>query len=136
MEYWYRYDDACYAAPIDEFGDRFGNSAVYVKLTKYPVIKHTAKGVWLSLIYFNKDYYNSVSDYIFRMNEKRFVLLNARKKFACPTIELAKESFIARKNRQISIHSAHVRTAELAKKIVLRNNGEYITKEDYMDHFK
>jgi len=39
---------------------------------------------------------------------------HARKKFACSTLELAKESFIARKKRQAQIHTARANQAKRA----------------------
>ena len=41
-------------------------------------------------------------------NDKKFVLLDARKKFACENIELAKESFLRRKARQIKFLNAYI----------------------------
>jgi len=82
-EKWYRYEGirSCYTNEYDEvFMTRPA-----VKLVEMEVVSHTPKGVWLKLYP---------------------VLKSARKRFACPTIEEAKESFIARKRKQISIHQA------------------------------
>jgi len=95
---WYRYEDTRHAH-IDEYDNVVGT---YVKLylRSYRVSKVTPKGVWLS--------------YIFVGGVCRFVLLDARKRFAHPTKEQALESFKARKAKQIRIlekQLEHVRSA-------------------------
>ena len=50
--------------------------------------------------------------WISNYGEKRFVLDNARKKFAAKTKRVALESFIARKKRQAAIYSSRCRAAE------------------------
>ena len=95
VEYWYRYYDFRYAAPIScgEYDEEvIGTSTAAVHLEKFEVIKHTPKGVWINM----------------GLGDKKFVLKCARKRFACPTIEEAKESFLARKKRQLRIHQARV----------------------------
>lgn len=94
-EKWYRYEDRVFAAPIDESGRACGHSTVRVHLRALPVLRRTKRGVWLD-------------DY----GTPHFVLADARKRYACPTIEEAKESFLARKNRQASILRARVRQAD------------------------
>lgn len=79
----YRYTDTLYSSGDDEYG---WNTYIRVHLNKYPIIKKTDKGIWLD-----------------NFGSKRFVLLAARKKFACLTIEEALASYKARKNRQIKI---------------------------------
>ena len=96
-EVWYRYEDRRYAEPVDEWGDSYGTGRLEVNLIKIPVRKHTPKGVWLGW-----------------SAPGRFVLTSARKRYACPTAEEAKESFIARKKRQASIYRARLRDAEEA----------------------
>jgi hypothetical protein len=98
---WYRYTDTQYAAPLDENEHPMGLGDVAVSLQEYRVIKETPKGVWVQ-------YGNSL------FKEKRFVLRTARKRFAYPTKELAKESFIARKEAQIRINKDQIRRAEQA----------------------
>lgn len=104
MELWFRYEDVQYAAPLDEFDRPCGTGQLLVELRKYEVLSHTAKGVWLRL----------------RSGDKRFVLADARKQFACPTQELAKASFIARKQRQIRIYTARLNQAKKAISIAER----------------
>lgn len=102
-ECWYRYDDYSEAVGgigVDGDWEYAGYSRTKLRLTKYPVIKHTPKGVWL-------DNYGT----------KRFVRREAIKRFACPTEEEALESFIARKARQVSILTSQLEQAKKAKKM-------------------
>jgi len=82
MKTLYRYDDLCYAVgPLDLY-----STNIKVILQEFPITKTTPKGVWIN-----------------NLGIPRFVLLNAYKRFACPTKEEALESFMARKTRQIKI---------------------------------
>lgn len=93
-EVYYRYEDVRYAPPADECGERYGIGDLKVELRKFDVKKHTPKGTVIN-------YYN----------QRKFILREANKHFACPTIEEAKASFIARKKRQASIHRARYEQA-------------------------
>lgn len=87
-EIWYRFDYILSSnISIGVCADIIYNIPdINITLSKYPVIKHTNKGVWLNVY-----------------GTKRFVLNDSVKKFACPSKYLAKKSFLARKNRQVSI---------------------------------
>ena len=106
LGYWYRYDDAP-SASLDEWGD-YTFSVMYVRLSGYRVLKLTPKGAWLNMGY----------------PEKRFVLKDANKRFACPTVEEAKASYIARKRKQIRIYTARITSAQRGIEI-LENNIRY-----------
>ncbi len=110
-EVWYRYEDARYAAPVDEFDRPIGSGELKVHLRQYEVIRHTPKGVWL----------RGARSGPWDFRDGRFVLKDARKRFACPTIDEAKQSFIARKQRQARIHRARVNQAEEAIRLVLKD---------------
>lgn len=69
---WYRYYD------------HRGSYGFEVVLEKVPVVKETPKGVWLD-------------DY----GQKKFCLKDARRRWAYPTVELAKNSFEIRKRKQL-----------------------------------
>jgi hypothetical protein len=86
VEYWYRFDDLR------------GTERVRVSVTKYPVLRHTPKGVWLDI----------------GGGRERFVLKRGRKRFACPTQDAAMESFKARKERQRKILMAQLQGVEAA----------------------
>lgn len=83
MEIYYRYS---------EFRT---SESMSLHLETFEVLKYTQRGVWL-------DYYGG---------GKKFVLNEARKRFACPTKEEALESFRARKKRQIKILKAQLHSA-------------------------
>ena len=101
-EFLYRYTDYTVSIGTDEFGESLGGSRVEVGLYKYKVLKWTPKGAWISL-------------YEIIPHDRKFVLLTARKKFACKTIEEAKESFVARKKAQIRILKANIAEEALLK---------------------
>lgn len=95
-ETWYRITDGCYAT-MDEFDSPVGGGRVYVSTHAYPVTRRTPRGVWLDC-----------------HGVPRFVLANARKRFACPTREEAMASFRARKQRQVTLLRNQLRRVEQA----------------------
>lgn len=98
-EIFYRYEDVQYAPTLNEYDEPVrGSGLLRVHLREYKVIKHTPCGVQLDI--------------------GRFVNTQRRKQFAHATKEAAKESFIARKERQASIHQARVNRAEKAIRII------------------
>lgn len=101
-EVWYRVEDRLSSGgSLDVHGEYVpGGSYVTVQVVKFPVIKNTPEGAWLRV-----------------GGERRFVLREARKRFAAPTVELALESFIARKTRQVGILEAQARNARRAIEI-------------------
>lgn len=101
----YRYEDVAVSTGYDEWGYSSG-SRVELYLREYPVLRETPKGVWISL---SCGEFHALGDQC-----ERFVLLGARRRFACPTREEALDSFLARKRRQLSIHKARIRHVESA----------------------
>lgn len=93
----YRFEEAIYSPGVDDFDDPLPGYTMEVHLHKFPIERRTPKGVWIR-----------------GWGGMRFVLLSARKRYACPTIEEALESFQARKNRQIKILKGQLQRAELA----------------------
>lgn len=89
---WYRIQDVRYAAPVDEFGRSCGEGTSAVNLYEHYVTKVTPKGVWL--------------------DRHIWVRSDARKRYACPTLKEAYESFMARKRRQRSIIEYQLRRIE------------------------
>jgi|GEM_PF-5104034 len=67
---------------FDEFSTCDG---VRIYCTSYQIVKRTPKGAWINLWY----------------GKNKFVLADARKRWACPCRESAMESFRARKTKQI-----------------------------------
>ena len=103
----YRYQEQSYSNGVDQFDNPLPGYKLKIELHTYRIIRETPKGVW-------------INDY----GKDRFVLLTAKKKFACRTKEEALESFIARKNRQIGILSAQLEKAKLAKRFAKNNQIE------------
>lgn len=106
-EIWYRYTDIRYAAPLDEYETPSGPGRLEVRLDTFAVIKTTAKGVWLAPV---------IGDFV--CSDRRFVLREATKRYACPSVEEARVSFVARKTKQARIHEARAARAREAIKIV------------------
>ena len=95
-EYLYRYQEAIYGNGVDEFDEPLPGYNIKIQLKKYEIVRRTPKGAWIKM-FFDKD---------------KFVLLEAKKKFACETKEDAIESLIKRKSRQFSIVSNQLRRVE------------------------
>lgn len=97
-EFFYRYYEMRFSS-FDSDGDVIpGSGRLEVHLMKIPVIKTTPCGAWIG----------------WTEGEKKFVNLNWNKRYALPTIEEARASFIARKKREAQIMAARMRTAEQA----------------------
>ncbi|RWI48375.1 MAG: hypothetical protein EOR34_10775 [Mesorhizobium sp.] len=79
---WYRYEDSSSSTPS-------------IHLRRLRVLRETPKGVWLD-------------DYV----QERFVLKDANKRWAYPTIELARASFLIRKRRQVQHLKIYLEHAE------------------------
>lgn len=101
MSSFYRFEDIKYAAPLDEYDRPIGEGELRVHLREYQVVRETPKGTWIK---------GPIGE--------KFVRKKATKHFACPTIEEARESFIARKKRQALIHQTRVNRALKAIEIV------------------
>jgi hypothetical protein len=100
-ERWYRYEIVRYSNGVDEFDDPLPGHSVTVELRGFMVLRHTTKGVWIKT----------------GAGDERFVLKNARKRFACPTKQEALDSFIARQRRMISILEAQVKDSRIGIRI-------------------
>jgi hypothetical protein len=99
-EGYYRFDDYVIAyGEEDEFDSKIP-PRVGVTLRRFRVMKHTPKGVWLDLTW----------------GKRRFVLNDSRKRFAHPSKEEARDSFLARKGRQVRILEARLEIAREALK--------------------
>ena len=92
----YRYESFRYGY-TDEF-DRPRGSSVEVELRIFHVVKRTPKGFWIDLGF----------------GSRRFVRSQGTKRYAHETPELAMQSFIARKRRQLQILHAQIEHAEQA----------------------
>lgn len=99
-EYWYRYDE--YET----------TSGMRVLQHKYRVLKHTPCGVQLNT-----------------WGGPKFVLRDARKRWACPTDEEARESYMARKRRQISILESQLKRAKTG--LYAMEHGQLVQANDF-----
>jgi hypothetical protein len=89
--FWYRYDD--------DYGDL--DNGIRIQFRKFRILRATKAMVLLDVGY-----------------TPTFVLKDARKRFAYPTIELARESFEIRKRRQLQhINNARDRIAAIVAAI-------------------
>jgi hypothetical protein len=79
----------------------YGEGRVVVEHRQYKVTKITPKGVWLDLGF-----------------HQRFVRSGANRQFASPTIELAKEKFIRRKERHLSILQKQAQDVKRALELI------------------
>ena len=87
---------------------RWSDSRLMLIKDEFPVIKETNCGAWVDIY-----------------GRKRFVNLQAKKKYACLTVEEALESYHARKKRQIRILKAQLAQAEAALKLSPENESIY-----------
>lgn len=108
-DYLYRCETVRYSYIIDADLDMYGTSAPQIRIDRFEIIRRTEKGAWIC----------SVSG-------KRFILLTARKRFACETEKEAVESMIARRNRQIRIIEKQL---ERCKEDIMAANY-YLNKEE------
>lgn len=103
-EYLFRYEEIACSRGTNEYDDPLPGYDLVLHLHKFKKLKRTPKGVWISL-------------YSDLFENKKFVLLAARKRYACPTKKEALISFIARKRRQIEIIKYQLEKAERALKL-------------------
>lgn len=100
-EVWYRAYSKVHSsqAVFDSYDGEFShfvrvaNPKVDIRFDEYPVLRHTPQGVWLEV----PDGWQAYGTRV------RFVLREARKRFACPTKEEAVESLLARQRRRAGI---------------------------------
>jgi hypothetical protein len=116
-KYLYRYREQRYAPSCDENGDCYGKGNMRLHLEKFLILKETKCGVWISKgVYFIPDKEREIPKEL-----QKFVNLTCRKKYACSTIEEAKESFISRKKAHIRILNSQLEDAELALRMIENN---------------
>lgn len=109
-EYWYRY--LAFRESVGIFDNEWSESCGYdIRLScfEYRVIKHTPKGVWLLKPY---------------CAGKRFVLKDAKKRFAHPTKREALVSYIARQKRRILILNSQIKDSEMGLRVAGRMLSE------------
>lgn len=95
---YYRYYDTLYSNGTDEFGDALPGGHMEVQLMTIPVLKATKCGAWIG----------------WSESDKRFINNSWTKRWACPTIKEAQESYIARKKREIALYQGRINYAQEA----------------------
>lgn len=100
----YRYDLQRWAAPLNEFDEPIGRGRLTLECREFRVLKWTPCGAWIEHGF-----------------DKKFVLLTARKQFACRTKEEAAMAFRARKKRQIHILKSQLAEAITALAILTKH---------------
>ena len=103
----YRYRDVQFGS-CDEY-ENIISTRVAVEVMEFDVVKETRCGAW---IHYGCQLFQP--DVIPPRSELKFVNFRCRKQFACRTKEEALASFVARKQRQISILNAKLRRAKEA----------------------
>jgi len=88
----------------------YGVSQSHLEAWWYRVSKRTRCGAWID-------------------GGGKFVNLQARKQWACNTVDEALASFIARKRRQVSILSAQLKAAEADLSLALKEQQACLTKK-------
>lgn len=106
---WFRLEDRSYSI-ADEYGEHYATSYDVAVLT-FVVVKRTPKGVQL------RQYWGTQPEPSQIKGPCRFVLDAANKRFACPSLPEAIESYLARKDKQIRIYSNRIKVAEKYKSI-------------------
>ena len=103
-EYLYRYDHVA-TADWDEDSCMARNRRIRLYLSRYKIVKRTEKGTWIDMGGY------TVSGKHFGPKDK-FVLTQARKHYACETLEEALKSYQRRKVLQIGYLSTQQADAE------------------------
>jgi len=101
----YRYEDIHYAPSLNEFDDPIGGVSVEIHLKEYLVLSKTSKGIWIE-----------------NCGKRKFILLSAKKKFAALTKQEAFKDFRCRKNIQLYIQKARLRSIEEVQRLILNWN--------------
>ena len=103
--------EACrYSVCVDPELEIYGVSDPHLEARWYRVSKRTRCGAWIN-------------------DGGKFVNLQARKQWACNTVDEALASFIARKRRQVSILSAQLKAAEAGLSLALKEQQACLTKK-------
>lgn len=82
------------------FEEELSLDAINFHYSEYRVIKETPKGYWLYISY----------------NKKRFMVKNAKARFAAPSKEAALSDFLHRARRSIAIQTFYINFTKLAIK--------------------
>lgn len=123
--YYYRFQEISYAPPLDEFENPVGEGGVIIELQTYLVTKKTPKGVKIRRAY--KTSKGGGGQRVAYSNVEKQVTNTHIKRYAHPTIEEAKEAFIARKKKEKSIYDARSRKMTKLLKMIMEGKYESYT---------
>lgn len=102
VEVWYRYYEVHYSGGyFDEWGDWHSAGSAgrsVIEIMEIPVIKRTHCGAWVG----------------YSEHDKKFINLNWNKRYALPTIDEARDSYRARKRREIALMEGRATLARRA----------------------
>lgn len=119
----YRFESVRYSNGCDEWDNPYPGHTVGLTMHSYPILKKTPKGAWIaSTRYLDFAQPNG--------RARMFILLTAKKQFACATKERALESFLARKRVMISIYNGRIADAGIAIELAIRKLKELGVKKD------
>lgn len=104
-EIYYREVNAC-----------ISDDVLAISVIEFRVVKHTEKGVWISPLWDHNQRF------------KKFVLEGSGKRYAYPTRELARASFIARKKKEIQ-HCARQHDRAV-RYLALAETGKFGTRTE------
>lgn len=94
----YRFEETSYSVVIDADREEYG-SRTDIELYAYPIVRRTPQG------------HTILTGGSITGNPTRWVSDHTVKQFACPTIDKAKASYIARKKKQARIYEARAKKA-------------------------
>lgn len=119
----YRFEDQRYSH-ADEYGEH-AYTSYDVRLRVYAIIKYTKCGYWINTNWGTQNHQpRQVTWEQVEPQYRRFVNLEANKRFALPTIDEAVISYVARKQRAISIYNARAKAAQLHIDVCLSKYGK------------
>jgi hypothetical protein len=105
----YRYEARRYLCVVDADREEYGVTSYKLELTTFHVAKETPKGYWFG--YWGR--------------KDRFVLANARKKYAHLTKEEALEAFVQRKKSHVRHARARLENAEEQPALATGKSGVF-----------
>jgi hypothetical protein len=128
---WYRITDHATSAGTDECGDPLpGPGGVAFTVEEYETVKETPQGVWLKPRCWRIT--GSVHGSFGEDSDLFWIKRDAHRRYACPTMAEAVESFLARKDKQARIYEARARYARRAA-LEAKKRWQSLTAEEDLE---
>ena len=123
---WYRIEDYSVSGGYtDVTGDYVpGPSYPEFRILKFPVLSVTKCGAWLEMLQPVWPYQWAPST---PKAQRRWCSSTATRRFACPTLAEALESFLHRKRKQASIYRARADLADRSAQVAFNRWGQLLT---------